>query len=725
MDAPTELPAPDKENLLQLAGLAPVYEELDDVTSRRTLRDTVPEQNVGTQLHVPQLIQAGTLTTTSIGAVPVHLPEPLAAYLSTTRVSRHLAGFDWIRGTLKLRFLFRGSATMYGAAYVWWYYGPIHEPFGVPTTPNKQWSVPTSSHCHLIDIASHEELELTIPWRYHEEYREKTDVTPYVSYGIQILNVGSLEAIAPTTFDYEVWAHMEDTEISGYIDAQSKPNGGSSGSNLNFAYKTASGVPWAVAARLAYEGVQQRLFGGATTEPTETTANNRPTTTSKENSQTPVTIQPYGNVASLTPVAELQTLTEVGMSKIPAQEYGCTEFHLLKDLVTIPTLINNVVWSDSSGSSSYTLITMQGYAGWPWEIANHFRYYRGRYRIILDFATSPMIAARYHIRFNKAGSTVLNNDSGVPTYSVEIKGSQRVVIETPWMSQSPVLSVEEAVGTLCVTQVQKPQPLTTGAPARVFMYIHMCYTEDTQFFSLRETPHEAWLYPLPVALEGQAALREMRHLPVDFDIGTGSLQPINYMDPVTTVEEIMSRWSTRYLPDSTGSTVTNVLDNSIDPSDEILPALLPFLNNQWGDNVDKMAPLFTVWRGSRDFRVSGALPEATSLINQIYVTLAPDSLSSPGNGGDIGNGSLLSDSNAIMQFRIPFLNKYMVSPATVTTNPPIPVNSNAQFNNANLNRSVVVSRAGPDFQVFHPNRLYAGSASYMTVASVPTITVIT
>lgn len=721
LDAMLNLPSPDKTNLLQLAGAAPVIVEVDTVHSRRELRDTVPQQTVGTQLRTPQKIWSGNQSAGTIDSGPSYT-NIVNNYFTSQRVENVLRPFRWIRATIKLRVLFRASASLYGAAYTGWYYGKQQIP-DAPFNLNETWGIATSGNCHFVDLAGHQEIEMTIPWRSALEFRATTDSwADYISFFFNILDVESLEPAAPKGVDYEVWMHLEDVELSGYIDAQSQPK--STGFGLHDLPAVASfltSVPTTTIASLAYDAVHKRVYGD--NAPKEAGVEHKPPS-SQENTQTPVVFQQYGNIAALHPIPELQTIGDVGLNKIPSSLYGDDDYHLISDLISIPCLLERTVFT-TTGQEYKPAMGPLYLAGWAKEMAQHFRFYRGRQRLVIDFITSPLMSARFQIEFHQFNEVYNSTDSGKPTQTVEVKGSTRVVVETPFVSQRPVAPTEGPSGWINIRLLAAPIPLSSGGLAKVMCYIHSSLTPDTEFYSIRETPLTQWYVPPPppVAVEGQAALREMRHIPVDFDMGTGPLTPLNHMTPIKTVEEIMARWSNRYLPSST-SGITTVLSNDIFPSDELLPAGAEFVNNQFGDNVDKIAPLFALWRGSRDFRTGKTTVSTTSSeYADAWINMSQAESLSYLNGPDPGNGGCLVAANEINQFRVPFLSPYLVANASNGTQPPYQTNSNLEFSPSAPTKTTCISRAGPDFQLFYPNRLYRGSAAYVDPSYQPTFTV--
>ena len=102
-----------------------------------------------------------------------------------------------------------------------------------------------------------------------------------------------------------------------------------------------------------------------------------------------------------------------------------------------------------------------------------------------------------------------------------------------------------------------------------------------------------------------------------------------------------------------------------------------------------------------------------------WLTMGQSQFQSFANADDPGNGGCLISPNEVNQFRVPFLSPYLVSNGTDGSDPPYVTNTNMSFNPVAPNRTTCISRAGPDFQLFYPNRLYNRSAAFVTPSTLP------
>lgn len=179
----------------------------------------------------------------------------------------------------------------------------------------------------------------------------------------------------------------------------------------------------------------------------------------------------------------------------------------------------------------------------------------------------------------------------------------------------------------------------------------------------------------------------------------------------------MSRWSDRNLPVN-GS--QPVFVNDINPT-QVSRGTDMFRWNAWGDNVDKWAPCFTLWRGSRDFR-AGKISHNAGYAESV-VAMAWSTTQSSSNNLDTGNGAAtqIVGTDSVIQIRSPFLSTYPACMATDDTinlyTAPIPTVTNVGIVSDGSNNSTYVSRAGPDFQVFHLNRLFPRAHGSIPLAS--------
>jgi len=473
----------------------------------------------------------------------------------------------------------------------------------------------------------------------------------------------------------------------------------------------------------AYSNIRRALFGEAV-KAVRNTLQTKEGTKSAENQQTPVASQPYGNLASVSPCVELPTLTEMPLYKIPPSLYADREFHCLSDIVQNATLYTGI--EVTTTTTTLIPVTPLEWSGWVGNVMEYFRFYRARPRLILSFFTSPLIASRFSVNFTPTlPGTGL--DAGYPLESFEVKGSVTKVFEIPWVALSPVLPVAETLGTVTLSCDAAPRPLTSGGVAKVFVLVHVALGPGAQFFSIRCPPKAAWVDPTPIPaasepvagqtqeITGHSSLREIARVEPDISFcRTPVIKAVSYMDETTTIEELMGRWNSSLLVRSSSFVP---MRNDIQAAGYDSGAFPGFFNS-WGDNVDAWAPCFTLWRGSREYRF------ATSTgAGFVAAMMSQDESSSYGNGLDFGNGTYAqpTGSEVVSQLRVPFLSRYLAVLAYTgvrnANSAPFAANSTLAYTDL----IVYTSRSGPDFQVFHLNRLFPGAATYFGTAEPPPV----
>lgn len=698
----------DVENFLHLAGPNDIIDNpWGSVPDPRPLFDEYTRQNIGTVLAMAQRIHSGNLTVADGQTI-----DPFALLMSTTRYQRALSSFSGIRGTLVLRCTLRSAATAYGVGMAWWYYGPTR----YTAQFQQDMEIATSSHCMIIDIAPCPEVIFRIPFIHAREFLP-IGYTNYVSFGEQYIALKSLDPAIPPTAYHEVWAHMEDVEVTKYIEAQSLPVAvrqqeynlpGRASLPLVLAGSGAIvGATQAVVSNFLTQGytdlkkaIYQEVKQKVTSNPeTKTKEENKPVEHVDKsqnvcaNTQTPTYNAPWGNVNSFEPTHALQSMTEMPMTKMDPAILGDVEYHGLADLVQNATWEDAYVFQNTTAriTTDITAANMSGYAGY---ISRHFRYFRGRPRIGFWFSCSPLMSARFLIRVGSPGSigAVDHDDASVAMHSLLIKGSSYHVLEVPWNHDSPIYPTDLVHSSFSIELISKGEPTTAGYDFEIRVLVFTSFGPGAQFFSVK-SPN---LSQPPPIIEGQSSTRDINRGEPDICFTQGPLHPITYLDPVDSVETLCSRWATDL------SRKKDVA-NETAPRDTISYAWPnTYQNNLYGSFPQHFIPLYTTWRGSRDFRF---IPNV-NLSSVEKATMAGSEIVSTWSDLSIANGGFIITAATPHQFRIPFLTRYkslLSTPGAAVETTPVPTTALTLTDD-----TTVIARASPDFQLFHLNALYPG-----------------
>lgn len=698
------------ENFLHIAGPNDIVEvPWGRVPDIRPAFDDYQRQNIGTVLAMPQ-----RLFGTNISPVGSGVGDIFNLLMATPRYTKALASFDGIRGTIVLRINLRSAVTTYGLGMAYWCYGQSRA--GV--TIEEVLDLASSTHAQVFDLPSCPEIIMRIPYLQPREFLPK-DYLEYASFGIMNLSINSLDPAIPSSVYYEAWAHMEDVEVTRYVEAQSMPvavrqqefqiPGRVNLPLVAAGAGAAASVGNLIVSNLVTEGyssLKRSLFQEAYTavknevkSAVRSKVHDSLKQTQKQdqvvasNCQTPVYNAPWGNVNSIQPTYALQDMTEMPLYKINPGLFGDDEFHSLEDMVQNAIVFD--ITSFTSASLPYRLdlsaVNLRGYAGY---ISRHFRFFRGRPRIGLFFPFSPLMSARLTVRIGPPGHVYTSNesDSSMPIHTLLVKGSTFHILEVPYNQDTPIFPTESDLFSLQVELINKGEPTTAGYDFPIPMVVFTSFGPGTQFFSVKHPD----LASLPI--EAQASVRHINRSEPNIVFATSALQPVEYMPEVTTVEELCSRWCSH-------------LGNAKAADNTRTPLNSPFLigrtyarNSLYGDNVHHFIPLYTLWRGSRDFRV---VPDK-DLTTLEKVTMSGNAVTSTFSDQSIANGGFIITAETPHQFRVPFLTKFKALsglPSALDTeiHDPIPP-SNFPLTAA----TTLIARASPDFQLFHLNGLYEG-----------------
>jgi hypothetical protein len=690
----------DTENLLSLVGpndiIASPWGRKPDL---RPLFDDYRRQNLGTLFAMPQKIFSGNLQPI---ATAVQL-DPFAAYMGTIRSIRNMASFNGICGTIKLRLVLRSAVTAYGTGMISWYYG---QPTTGATTEETKLLL-SSAHAQIFDTASSPELTIDIPFISNREFLDKSYIN-YVTLAYGTLALETLDPAIPPTVYGEVWMHMEDVEVTDYVEAQSLPvavrqQEYNIPGRLSLPVALTTGMAIAnVGSSLVtsvvtqgYADLKKALYGElkevakSTRQKFEEKVNDKQKVS--ENIQTPVYQAPFGNLNSLAPTAALQTLTEMPMWKLDPGLYGDVENHSLADIVQ--NAVYHKTFSFTINGQTYTEnLSYQGLLGYAGLISRHFRYARCRPRIGLWFSYSPLMSSRFQIRVSNFGTVPTNDgDSSTALSTLLVKGSSYHIIEIPYNHDSPVVPTDETAFTLDIKLISKGEPTTAGYVPLVNVVMFTSMGPNAQFFSVRN-PRLTEPPPPPEFIEAQTSTRTMSRAEPDICFTSGPLAQISYMDSVDTVEELCSRWSTILMPLKT-------IANAPIPHNYYGYPGVPFANNMYGSFPQHFIPLFALWRGSRDFRYV----DNQTIAGSLRPTMSSTETFSSWSDISMGNGGFISSQTTPIQIRVPFLTRYR---ALLPFGPTIDANPVPPNNIFVGNDDTVVSRAAPDFQLFHLNILY-------------------
>lgn len=652
-----------------------------------TLTDT-PSHIIGRPVRI------GTYTLTAASSAAIHIPI-VNPWTTNATITKALSPYNMMRPTFELQFLTRCSSTIYGMIQMGYYYGPITKPY--PYVTLDETIQLSSAHTHMQSVASSGAVTMNVPFVFPYEWMSTTDVTHDQLFTAFVSNLGisSLEAGADTNVDIEVWVTCTDIQVQGLV-AQS---------TFAAAGLVAAGATGAQFASKAYntlDSIEQtsntirHLSRKVKIANDVNKANNVVDGFPAYGAAVGIKDAQYGDVNSLSRQVQLPRLTEMTINnKLNSSVYGDTMQHRLSELASHGTILHTEQFTAKGQSFSIDLRS-EYFGEWHKYIMSHFRYFRGRPRFKLWFVTSPLLAFRFQVSYSRNPLfTVDAGTSDVSKMNFLVKGSEEVIVEIPYVNWYPIAHYEATIGKLVIECTQLATSLTTTGNSSCFLCLVPFMAPDTQYFSVQA--------PKLVKYTGQS-LRAVVYEPVSLDFSSAPHMQTSLYDEVETVEELMLRWSTR---DKTPSS-NGILDTTLQKN-----PTYPTAFSKWGDKCDAFTCIYTLYRGSRDFRI---LTTSTTTNEDVWVSV-PQDVSYVSQLGELANGTQYFATKtktgvagaltfeAYMEFTAPWINSVVadtVYNTTFGTTEPLPLDTNY------VDSTKFWSRAGSDYQVFVLNMLPQG-----------------
>jgi len=636
-------------------------------------------------------VRVSTVTVTSVSTAAVHVPF-VSGWSLNNMIVKALSPYILMRPTFEVQFLMRCSSTIYGAVMLGFYYGPETKPW--PYTVLAEAQQLSSAHAHILPVSASGALTMNVPFVFPYDWISTTDPKrdELATVFVQSLGINTLEALADSDVDIEIWVTCTDIQTGGLVAQSTAATVGLVATGAQFASKAYNTMDSFQATSDSIRKLTEKVKIVNKTDAANNVADGFPA----YGASVGVKDAQFGDINSLDRQVQLPRLTEMSIaSKLNPSIYGDSVDHRLADIASNATYLSSTEFTTKGQIVSLDLDS-SNFGLWHRYIMQHFRFYRGRPRFKFWFLTSPLLSFRFQVSFSPNSLfTVDASTSDVSKMNFLVKGSEEIVVEIPYIAYYPVMNRQTTLGKLVIECTQLATSLTATGNASCYVVATACMGDDTQYFSV--------CAPEQVRYVGQS-LRSVAKEPVSLNFSTVPHKKTTLYDEVETVEQLMTRWSTRdKTPDSNG-----VLDNTLQKN-----PTYPTAFSKWGDKCDAFTCLFTLYRGSRDFRV---LSETAADPGDIWVSM-PQTSSWVSQIGEVANGTQYFKTSArtgfgtaktfetYLEFTAPWLTLNVADTTYLTTfgdSQPFPIDTNYTV------ATKFWSRAGPDYQVFVLNMLPQG-----------------
>lgn len=525
-------------------------------------------------------ISTSTLTLTSI--------RPLDLLLAVPTIQNYLKNFRFLRCGFQLRFVMVSAPTQYGVISV----SQLPYVLAADTVGTVNISQLSQAGQALMDISSQESYSLHLPYISPKNYVDLAgNVANQPSWRVDIktLAMGTTVTGASSSVAIQVFGSMVDVETAGYL---------TNGAVFQSSAPNRWGFWDTVASATASVLSNAKTFSGAITAGAGVATSGRylyNAVTGGVESEGPVP-EPRAEVTPMAVRSQIAPdlsspgsktiLSRLG-DNISPQYVNLPNLDNPHDLVEImrrPTLIG----VDTLPSVSPIDLEMHPY--YPGTYLDYllpmFKYYRGSFRLMIKFFTSPLVSGRVKISLFPAQLPMDANPSygDIPQWIVSVKGSETFCIEVPFLQLTPwVVGEGDTIFPTVRVELASPLPKPFDKDPSIFCLFYIAAGSDFDVAGLQSF--------LPEPTFQCDVLRDFQNCE-----RIGMTQPFPFQGKVSRVQQAIGRYSTR-----------------IGSPQNVFP--FPILISDWNkaaelDNFDWVSNLFAFYTGNVNVRLlfNGAVP---------------------------------------------------------------------------------------------------------------------
>lgn len=683
----------------------------DEVNShqQRELVNPMPDQTPTAVLGRRRFLGQNTLLDPAFPAVTQWTFDAWAALKNIPKVQDYLNLFVGFRADLRLSFLCRAAPGTYGMYLISWCYG----------TPQSQTLTDVLSWDSFVcDISVSESTEFVIPYRWPYEYRRSTSSDQTSAIHIVVTNLMSKSVDSGSALlDLAVYGSFENIDSGMYIED----------ATVEAQMETGKGEPTLTTTdalgSMAFLGLgaMNTLFNRNTDSTYRPGDNNHVPEDTKAQSSSGkargvrqsffgdlATIDPEDGITSLDALHKppgLVNMDHMSMEgNMSFDAIGRLPGFLSWQTVTSNTPIDDEIryvigLNTTAGAVGFSDLRS---ASWAAYYSRFFRYYRGEHQLMLHFACSPLVSARFSLHINYIYGSDYNGGflDGYPSFEQPneifmIKGPQTKAIAIPWNQRMGFRSCRDIVAIVTLRLIQPPSTYSADVTSIGVLATHS--VDHLQFASPQHPYRTRYTGPgitknrpkKNAIVELQSSLRH-EHSNIEGNRFGASkhVKMKSYMHIIPTLHDLMRRWDDNYIngfPEPITALDIEFPDTQVEFEES---ALL----------VTAVAP-FGFMTGSVENRLyftGNGRPEAVVQNNGLNTSLRV---------GD-GMSTTLVPAWPVLEFKTPWLADAPV--VCIPTD--IPAQDKAHFTPVLVNYQgasidLAIVRAGEDFQVFYPNRL--------------------
>lgn len=642
-----------------------------------------------------------TIKTETLSGSAIQFYNPLALWLAKPDVITALTYFNYIKFKLVIRHQITSAFELYGYILAGYYYG---------NNENYDFDDIFTTDCFISSISAVEPIEYEIAYNSPSSYtpfRNPDFVDSYCRAFIRndvTHSVGGASQVQMKTI-----VTAEDIEVGGYTGVRVQASRRTA-NPLPDMFKNIENLVGGTAA-LSVAGLTSFLeplvSGMVTPGHGGPHQGDSGITESATAAGAQVGQSLYGDLVNPTYSKQRQN-----MDRIPNGMPNFTGHHDydLTTLLKLPGTFNAQFVNSEGLVFSHKLGQMEGIENtWLYFIRNCFRFWAGSVKVVLWFFTTPLVSARFKVSVSysyvDSQATAPLDDYSVPTKQFLVRGDHREELIIPYHAWVPCFEnagANNIYGVLELYCIQRPNEVSAGNQGGIKVLATISGCDDNVLYSTRH-----FYYPqttgfqeldqpvIPSLTKVQASLRQVHASPDGHNFGLGA--PINYPDymvPVKKLSELIGRYDDR--PGNDSSFLNIILPLSTIGVQAIDPVV---------SNLDYIASAFAFRRGSMQFKL-GYVPEISGNSYTFSNTLSPTmnvvvstTDNRTANGQFVANTSIWS----VADVTIPYLSCYHHLPVvnSIVTVENIQPLTDAPI--GSLERVLV--RAGPDFQLSHPNIL--------------------
>jgi hypothetical protein len=525
-------------------------------------------------------ISSSTLTLTSF--------RPLDLLLAVPTIQNYLKNFRFIRSGFQLRFVMVSAPTQYGVISV----SQLPYVLAADTVGTVNISQLSQAGQALMDVSSQESYSLHLPYVSPKNYVDlagNVAAQPSWRVDVKTLAMGTTVTGASTSVAIQVFGSFVDVETAGYL---------TNGAVFQSSAPNRWGFWDTVASATSSVLRNAKTFSGAVTAGAGVATSGRyiyNTVTGGVESEGPAP----DPLAEVTPMAVRSQIapdlsspgTKTILSRlgdnISPQYVNLPNLDNPDDLVEImrrPTLIG------VESLPSVQPIDLEMHPYYPGTYLDYllpmFKYFRGSFRLMIKFFTSPMVSGRIKISLFPAQLPMEATPSygDIPQWIVSVKGSETFCIEVPYLQLTPwVVGEGDVIFPTVRVELASPLPKPFDKDPSIFCLFYIGAGSDFEVAGLQSF--------LPEPTFQCDVLRDFQNCE-----RIGMTQPYPFQGKVSRVQQAIGRYSTR-----------------VGSPQNVFP--FPILINSWNkaaelDNFDWVSNLFAFFTGNVNVRLlfNGSVP---------------------------------------------------------------------------------------------------------------------